>query len=199
MQKLFARLAQIVAALAIAGAAQAIPFTIAGGSGTPVGVAVGSTVTVVAASDLAGTRYNLFNAGDTTEKFDFLKVTLSGYGGALGVIDANLDFLTPDVSAPGVLGGFGAVFGLVSGGGLIVVDDGGPIAFDGGVFDVNFFGFDTYCFLCTSVTGTVQASITLLSTSATSVPEPGTLSLLSAGLVAVGLMRRRKTKVQQAA
>jgi PEP-CTERM motif len=199
MHKLLARLVQIAAALAIAGAAQAIPFTIAGGSGTPVGVAVGSTVTVVAASDLAGRTYDL-SVGETSEKFDFLDVTLSGLGGAIGLIDANLDFLTPDVSAEGVLGGFGAVFGLISGGRLEVVDDGGPIALgDGNWFDVNFFGFDTYCFLCTSVTGTVQASITVLSAPPTSVPEPGTLSLLGAGLVAIGLMRRRKTKVQQAA
>lgn len=188
------RVLPLVAALGAASVANAVPITfeIAGGSATTEGVTIGSTVSVTPSSTLAGRIYNL-NEGESTEIFDFLHVTVTGNGVVGGLINSELDFIRPDATAEGVLGGFAVLLGWVSGGTLTVLNDPAPIAFgDGGWFDVDFFGFSDSCYNCSSLYGVVTAQISLLKAPRTSVPEPATLSLLGAGLLALGFSRRRK-------
>ena len=182
------------AALAgIAGTAGATPFEITGGSASISGITTGSTVDVQVSDDLAHT-FDLA-VGETTARFDFLDVTVSGYGLTTGLINAEMDFSQPTTAtAEGILAGFSVILGWASGGVLTVLYDPGPISFgDGGLFDVDFFGFSDECNYCTTLSGTVQATVSLLrAPGAVSVPEPATLSLLGAGLLAIGLTRRRR-------
>jgi PEP-CTERM motif-containing protein len=187
----------LIAGVALAGTAataSAIPFVITGGSGTPSGISVGSTVDVHAFPDGAPDPFDL-DVGETTDRFDFLEVTISGIGLTTGVIDAEMHFAQPTtVTAEGILAGFSVILGWASGGVLTVLHDPGPIAFDnGGLFDVDFFGFSDDCSYCKTLSGRVQATVSLLrAPSTTSVPEPATLSLLGAGLLAIGFSRRRR-------
>ena len=186
----------LIAGAALAGTASvasAVPFTITGGTATPTGISAGSSVTVEVSDTLADS-FEL-DVGETTERFDFIDVSVTGLGMVTGYIDAQMDFSQPtQASAEGVLAGFSVILGWASGGVLTVLHDPGPIAFgDGGLFDVDFFGFSDSCEFCTTLSGTVQATVTLLrAPGSVSVPEPATLSLLGAGLIAIGLTRRRR-------
>lgn len=190
--KLFTKLASLTLATAVCGSASAIPFVIDGASVSTSGLTVGSTIDIDESAGLAGRYFDLAE-GESSEVFDVLDVTVSGLGVVGGTIDATLNFAQPEgAGATGVFGGFAVILGLASGGFLTVLSDPGLIAFgDGGFFDVDFFGFSDACLKCTSLSGTITAQISLVR-APTSVPEPATLSLLGAGLLALGFARRRK-------
>ena len=76
-----------------AGVASAVPFTITGGSATPTGISVGSTVDVQVSDTLAHS-FDL-EVGETTERFDFLDVSVTGLGLVTGYIDAEMGFSEP--------------------------------------------------------------------------------------------------------
>jgi len=194
----------LVAGLAFLGfqapaGATPIRFEIAGASASTSGVSAGSTVNVTPSAGLAQVFY--LDVGQTTNPFNFLDITVTGKGVVGGMINAALTFTDPTTtSAQGVLAGFSVILGWQSPGSLWVVNDPGPIAFgNGGLFDVDFFGFSTAGSFCQTLSGSVTASVKLLRAPTVagppvSVPEPTTLSLLGVGLLALCALRRRRTR-----
>lgn len=122
--------------------------------------------------------------------FDFFDVTVGGLF-ALATVDAaaTLAFTLPpgvSVSSTGS-GGFATFFGALSAGALIW-DAPGPVEValtNGSTFDVELSDIIAFGF---GDTATVQATVTATNV----VPEPATLALFGAGLVAVGIVRRRR-------
>src|SRR5262245_21600363 len=126
MKRSFLPLIAGAALAGTAGAASAIPFTITGGTVTPTGISVGPTVEAYVSKDLAHTFY--LDEGETTDRFNFIDVSVTGLGLTLGAIDAEMTFDEPTVAtAQGVLAGFSVILGFVSGGVLTVLQDPGPI------------------------------------------------------------------------
>ena len=119
--------------------------------------------------------------------FDFFDIFVGGLGGSDNVnVMATLAFSSPEVmSAASGQGSFFTFFGLVSGGSLIwnqpellSLNDGSALQV---VFeDLHQIGFGN----STSVSATVSRYA--------AVPEPGTLALLGFGLLAGGLVRRKR-------
>lgn len=187
-----------VAALAIGfwastATAAAIPFEISGGSATASGFAVGSNVSITTSPGLASS-FSLSLDGPSSHTVSFLDIHVSGTGGVAGTVEASLNFASPLLSsATGLLVGFGVILDSLAGGGVGVVSNPGPIAFgDGGLFGVTFQGFTASCLFCSELKGTVTATISLLKAPRSTVPEPATLTLLGAGILAFALSRRRR-------
>lgn len=181
----------IVALWAASANAVPIAFEISGGSATAYGLALGTTVNISPNPELVG-AFSLDVGESKTVKF--LDISVSGNGAIGGFVDAALNFVAPVTgSANSLLAGAGFLLsGLGGFGGLTVVSNPAPISFgDGGLFAVSFQGFESSCFACSALTGTVTATISLLKAPA-SVPEPATLTLLGAGLAALAFGARRR-------
>jgi hypothetical protein len=193
MLKVCAKLmvASVLAGVAVVANASPVHFDVATGTWNASGFAIGTTVDIKKSDGLDNVAFDL-NEGQS-QTFDFLDVALSGIGGAAGTIDATLSFAAPENAgnAGVLLAGFGVVLGYSAFGGLIPISLPDIVSFgNGGSFAVSFAGFGQNC-LCSALAGTVTATVTLLK-APTSAPEPGTLSLLGAGLIAAALSRRRK-------
>jgi hypothetical protein len=195
LRKTLTRTAVGVALALTAAGAHALPitFSIAGTSTTLSGGSVGTSLSVTPSAGLTVPfTLDLDVPGQASHTFNFLDIVVTGLGGVAGTIDATLDFAQPDVNATGVLQGAAVSLGLFGSGSVSVLDDPDPIAFgNGGLFDVTFHGFSNSCFLCSSVGGTVRATVSLLNAPRADVPEPATIGLLGAGLALLGWTRRR--------
>ena len=190
-----------VAALPLSTAVAApIAFEISGGSATPIGFAVGTTVSVNPSPGLASAFELDLDAASPTpasRTFDFLDISVSGEGITTGIIAATLNFSTPVLgSATGLLVGFAVLLDELATGTVEVLANPGPIGFgNGGLFGVTFQGISDTCIGCSKLSGTIKATVTLLKApGSVPVPEPATLTLLGAGLIALALTSRRRRR-----
>ncbi len=208
VKKIIGSLVVGVASVIGAQAANAtlVDFSVSGASGTATGLSTGSVVTITSDIPSAGYDFGLdldpTTITPSSKTFDFLHVDVSGVGAVAGYVNAVLNFDRPaDADATGILGGFAVVFGIGSTGVLSVLTQPGPIAFgNGGLFDVDFTGFSGLCLGLScgnSFSGDVTATVSLLKEPATSAPEPATISLLGAGLLAIAFSQRRRKLAQQ--
>lgn len=191
MKTLFRTVTVLV--LAVWGAtatAAPIAFEIAGGSAKASGFAAGTVVDLKLSKDL--TSEFTLDVGQS-KTINFLDISVSGSGLALGLIEATLNFTDPlQASANGLFVGLAVVLNKTAGGVVSVLDNPGTIAFgNGGLFGVTFNGFEKSCQSCSALSGTVTATVSLLK-APHGVPEPATLTLLGAGLAAFAFGARRR-------
>ena len=90
-----------------------------------------------------------------------------------------------------------STYGVSAGSTVNVTSLVAPRTFDAGLFSVDFLGFSDSCRYCGSLSGAVQARVSLVRAPNVSVPEPAALSLLGAGLLAIGFARRRRRDSQR--
>jgi len=145
-----------------------------------------------------GLGNNAFTLDDgQTQTIDFFYLRATGLGWGNADITATLAFDSPLVSASGQGdAGWGTVLGAISGGILDWDDASLPDVMtlaDGNIVSIDFedgiaLGFGNQV--------TVHAYITNLGNASAPVPEPGTIVLLGAGLVGLGLYGRRRMRNQ---
>jgi len=183
--------------MSLAGVVEATPimFDLAGGAGgssvSVTDLAQLGTLTGTLAGNLDSQNFTL--ADGMTQKVDFFTLTASGLAlNSNYSVAATLAFDVPDISATGSGGGkFTTLFGILSGGTLKWNSNSLPDLFTigGNVVSVNFedvtaMGFDN--------TVMVHAFITNQGGGAAPVPEPGSMVLLSSGLLGLAIYFKRR-------
>ncbi|MEA5114170.1 MAG: PEP-CTERM sorting domain-containing protein [Geobacteraceae bacterium] len=145
-----------------------------------------------------GLGNNVFTLADgQTRAIDFFYLRATGLGGGTADVTATLAFDSPLISASGQGDAtWGTIGGVISGGTLNWDDSSLPDVMtlaDGNRVSIDFeegveIGFGNIA--------TVHAYITNLGNATAPVPEPGTIVLLGAGLVGLGVFGRRRMKIQ---